>query len=249
MIAPSRSLVLATVLAPSVLVAQYQEAQSVGRATEFTIRIENVSTATTLKLSNGATAPAPTAPLLWVVHTSADPLFTDGARDRGKGLEALAEDGDPSKLAGALKGMPGIVAVGVVNVPEGDMEPGPLLPGKAFRVTFSARPGEKLSLAFMFGQSNDLFYAPTGQGIDLFDDGGAPLSGDITARLILWDTGTEVNQEPGLGPDQAPRQAAPNTGAAEHGSVGRVHDRYTYPRVDQVVRVVVGPTYTMSGGA
>src|SRR5438034_7237818 len=38
------------------------------RRTTFTVRIENVSTASTLRLSNGQTAPAPNAPGLWVVH-------------------------------------------------------------------------------------------------------------------------------------------------------------------------------------
>ena len=32
-------------------------------------------------------------------------------------------------------------------------------------------------------------------------------------RLVaLWDAGTEKNEVPGVGPNQAPRQAAPNTG-------------------------------------
>lgn len=245
----SRFLALAVLLAPAGLAAQTQMTQSGGRATEFTIRIENVSTSSTLKLSSGGTAPAPTAPVLWVVHTSEDPLFIDGQSDRGAGLESLAEDGDPSELAKALLGLPGIVATGFVNVPEGDATPGPVLPGKSYRVTFSAKPGEKLTIAFMFGQSNDLFYAPTGEGIELFDADGTPRLGEVTATLVLWDAGTEVNQEPGLGPDQAPRQAAPNTGAAEHGAVGRVRDRYTYPAVGQVVRVTVGSASPMSGGA
>lgn len=217
------------------------------KGTEFTVRVENVSTPTTLKLSNGETAPAPTAPVLWVVHTSQDPLFTKGQRDRGQGLESLAEDGDPSMLATWLRGKPGIVAVGAVAVPVGDREPGPALPGKAFELRFTAEPGQKLTIAMMFGQSNDLFYAPAGEGIALFDTGGKPLAGDIASKLVLWDAGTEVNQEPGLGPDQAPRQAAPNTGANENGTVRPVRDRYTYPAVGEVIRVTVTPGPVMMG--
>ena len=32
--------------------------------------------------------------------------------------------------------------------------------------------------------------------IALFDSHGAPVSGDVTSKLVLWDSGTEVNQEP-----------------------------------------------------
>jgi hypothetical protein len=240
-----RQLLTVALLAP--LTATAAAAQGAHPATEFTVRIENVSTATTLKLSNGQTAPAPTAPVLWVVHTNRDPLFTDGARDRGQGLEALAEDGNPARLAEALRGMAGIVAAGAVNMPEGDREPGPILPGKAYQLTFSAHPGQKLTLAFMFGQSNDLFYAPYGAGIELFDASGKPLAGDITAKLVLWDAGTEVNQEPGLGPDQAPRQRADNTGADERGTVRLVSDGFTYPKTGDVIRVTVTPKPMMMG--
>lgn len=218
-----------------------------GGATEFTVRITNVSTSATLKLSNGETAPAPTAPVLWVVHTGANPLFTGGEHDRGQGLEALAEDGNPATLASSLEGRKGIVAIGTVTVPVGAREPGPILPGNAFELTFTATPGQRLTLAMMFGQSNDLFYAPTGEGLALFDAEGKALTGDVTSRLILWDAGTEVNQEPGLGPDQAPRQGAPNTGTPEHGTVGRVSDAYTYPSVAQVIRVTVTSRPAMIG--
>jgi hypothetical protein len=60
----------------------------------FTVRIENVSARDALKLSNGKTEPVGVAPVLYVVHTNRAPLFTSGEPDRGKGLEALAEDGN-----------------------------------------------------------------------------------------------------------------------------------------------------------
>jgi hypothetical protein len=44
-------------------------------------------------------------------------------------------------------------------------------------------------------------------------------------HVILGDAGTEVNQEPGTGPDQAPRQKAPNIGMAENGVVRSVQDQ------------------------
>src|SRR3954470_12575132 len=85
----------AIALAPASLAAQY----SAGREVTFTIRVENVSTPKTLTLSNGMTAPAPTAPLLWTITDEGNPLFTAGQPDRGHGLERLAEDGNPGVLA------------------------------------------------------------------------------------------------------------------------------------------------------
>lgn len=206
---------------------------------EFIVRIENVSTPSTLKLSNGNTAPAPTAPVLWVVHTRNNPVFSLGQVDRGLGLEALAETGNPAILAGALQGANGIVSVGAVDTPLGDDMPGPITPGKAYEVRFSAAAGQRLTLAMMFGQSNDLFYAPKGKGIELFQENGRPVQGDITSQFVLWDAGTEVNQEPGLGADQAPRQKSADAGTPERKPITVVRDRYTYPKTGEVIRVTL----------
>src|SRR5262249_35091494 len=148
------------------------------------------------------------------VHTGGGVVFASGKPDRGLGLESQAEDGDPSKLAMSVKGMKGVVASGVFNTPVGDDKPGPALPGKAYEFSFEGHPGDRLTVTTMFGQSNDLFYAPKESGIALFEK-EKPVSGDLTSQFYLWDTGTEVNQEPGFGPDQGPRQKAPNTGASE----------------------------------
>ncbi len=245
----SRRLALAALVLAFPVAARAQQVSSMshsaGHPTTFTVRVENVSTGTTLRLSNGQTAPAPTAPVLWVVHTGTNPVFIEGRRDAGIGLERLAETGDPSDLAAALQGGVGIVRVGGVNMPMGDMAPGPITPGKAYEFQVTAEPGQKLSLAFMFGQSNDLFYAPRGQGIALFNTAGAPIGGDMTDQLVLWDAGTEVNEEPGLGPNQAPRQSAPDAGTPERKAIRAVHDRYSYPATAQVVRLTITPTRAM----
>ncbi len=185
----------------------------------FTVRVRNVSVGNILMLSNGGTAPAAVAPVLYAIHTARAPLFTSGERDRGKGLEALAEDGNPGPLAESLKAQAGVVRVGVANTPIGAGGPGPITPGGAYEFNVTAKSGERLTIAMMFGQSNDLFYAPREAGIALFDASGKPVAGEITSQILLWDAGTEVNEEPGLGPNQAPRQPAPNTGPAENGVV------------------------------
>ena len=233
-----RTTALLASLAPASLLAQY----GAGREVKFTIRIENVSTPATLALSDGRTAPAPTAPLLWTVTDEGNPLFTAGTPDRGQGLERLAEDGNPGVLGDYIgASVKSVVHSGVVTTPVGDAGAGPITPGKAYEFTVSAAPGQKLTLAMMFGQSNDLFYAPGAKAIALFDAKGMPIKGDITSQLYLWDAGTESNEEPGLGASQAPRQPAPNTGAAEHGVVRLAKDKYRYPTTAEVIRVTVSP--------
>lgn len=210
----------------------------------FTLRVENVSVGNILKLSNGKTAPVAVAPVLHVIHTNRGLLFTSGQPDRGKGLEALAEDGPPGPLAESLKTQPGVVRVGVTNTPVGAGGPGDIWPGGAYEFRVTAKPGERLTIAMMFAQSNDLFYAPREKGIALFDGSGKPIAGDITTQILLWDAGTEVNEEPGLGPNQGPLQRAPNTGPAEHGVVrpiSEVKDGFHYPSVAEVLRVTITP--------
>ncbi len=95
----------------------------------------------------------------------------------------------------------------------------------------------------MMGQSNDWFYAPAESGIPLFKK-GKPIRGDITSQMILRDAGTEVNQEPGIGPDQGPRQKAPDTGAAENDVVRNAKDvKYgpAFSKVSSVMRVTIKP--------
>ena len=94
----------------------------------------------------------------------------------------------------------------------------------------------------MFGQSNDLFFAPDENGIALFSGSGTPINGSITGLIHLWDAGTEVNQEPFIGADQAPRQAAANTGAAENGVVLPIYavsDGFSYPSVLSSLRMTI----------
>lgn len=233
-----RSAALIALLAPTPAFAQYAAARDV----RFTIRVENVSTPQTLRLSNGMTAPAPTAPILWTITDAGNPLFTAGKADKGFGLEQLAEDGNPGVFADYItQNLKSIARVGVVTMPVGDKAAGPITPGKAYEFTVSAAPGQRLSLAMMFGQSNDLFLAPDSKAIALFDTKGMPLTVDITSQLQLWDAGTEVNEEPGLGANQAPRQPAPNTGAPERGVVRLVKDRFMYPKITDIVRVTIKP--------
>ncbi len=145
---------------------------------------------------------------------------------------------------------PADYAVGVFNTPTGESEPGPAMPGESYTFTFEAPYGAYLSFATMFVRSNDLFYAPDESGIPLFD-GQTPVNGEVTNRVYLWDAGTEVNEMPGMGPNQAPDQSGPNTGASEFGTVrriGDVDDGFTYPAVSEVVRVTLSGVPMEGGG-
>lgn len=183
---------------------------------------------------------SPLAPGVFAVHASGEPLFTANAADRGLGLEGLAEDGSAGALGDAVAARADVTASGVFSTPSGAGAPGPLLPGASYTFEFEAMPGDRLSLATMLVQSNDLFYAPGADGLELFN-GSMPRSGDITGEFQLWDAGTEVNQAPGIGLYQAPRQSGADTGPAENGLVRLVNDGYQYPGVDQILRITLTP--------
>lgn len=187
--------------------------------TTFTVRIENTAA------EGGLTVLAPGA---YELNDHPLSFFAPGEADRGQGLEALAEDGDPSILAGTIDEMMGEpmagFAVDVFNVPVGSDSPGPAGPGTAYEFTVEAYPGQYLTFATMYVQSNDWFFAPGPEGLSLFDEQGNPLQGEITDQISLWDAGTEVDQVPGEGADQAPRQAGPDTGEDENGVVSLVED-------------------------
>ena len=135
---------------------------------------------------------------------------------------------------------------GAFNTPVGADGPGPLLPGGAYEFEVKATPDTPyLSFATMFVQSNDLFIAPDEMGIALFDMDGMAMEmmmHDVTAELLLWDAGTEANEEPGAGPYQPPRQSAANTGPADGmATVHVVDDGFTYPDVTALVKVTIEP--------
>jgi len=221
-------------------IAQAVPAQQTPAATRFKIKVENISEGEVLKLSTGKTAPFVSAPVLWVIHAgSTNPIFVGGKPDAGAGLELLAETGNPTQLVKSLSGMKGIV-VGAAATPVGASAEGPLTPGQSYEFEVQALPSQQLSAAWMFGQSNDLFYS-NDRPIALFDASGRPKSGEMTAQLSLWDAGTEVNEEPGLGPNQGPRQKTPDDGVRENQGIAHVRDAYAYPRTADVLRVTITP--------
>jgi hypothetical protein len=211
------------------------------KPTKFKVRIENIASPEGQTASDGTKWPFAVSPGAWILDSRSNPLFRPGKKALPNSIEAQAEDGNPAMLAQSFEqSHHNSTLHGIFNTPVGATAPGPVTPGGAYEFTFSATPGMKLSFTMMFGQSNDLFYAPD-SAIALFDAMGQPISGDVTSRLILWDAGTEVNQEPGIGPDQAPRQKAPNTGPSESNNIAPVKDGFTYPKTGEVLRVTITP--------
>jgi hypothetical protein len=203
----------------------------------FKVRIENISNADGITTEGGAKYPFAVSPGVFVVNHRKNYFFNEGEK-ADAALEAQAEDGNPGLLAKKYLTKVGGIFMGEFNKPVGSDAPAPILPGGAYEFTFTASEGMKLSFIAMYGQSNDLFYSQK-RAIDLFDANGNPLTGDITSSLVLWDAGTEVNQAPGIGDEQAPRQKMANTGKAENGKVGLVNDGFTYPNTSDVLRVTI----------
>lgn len=202
----------------------------------FKVRIENIA-ASEIATDGGAVYPFALSPGLFIVNHKKQYFFDEGGR-ANMALELQAEDGNPELLYRRLLTKVGGIYMGVFNIPVGAEKPGPLLPGGSYEFSFKAEEGMRLNLIAMFGQSNDLFYSPKA-AVDLFDKSGSPLSGDITDSLLLWDAGTEVNQAPGVGDEQAPRQRMANTGKAEKGVVQLVKDGFNYPNTKDVLRVTI----------
>ena len=235
-----------------------------GADQQFTLRIENISTATTLVTSAGE-FPVHVSPFAWTVHRAPGPLFTPGVparenglealaetgapdplgtalrntrgaatavspgvfvlhtlpaplfepgtADRELGLERLAEDGDHTALRNALAASPpiGASATGAFDTPSGAEAAGPAVPGQAYELVVRGVPGDAISFATMFGMSNDWFFATRPEGIALFH-GEDPRSCDVTSDVLLYDLGTETDEELDVGPSTAPQQPAPDTG-------------------------------------
>ena len=216
-----------------------------GTAYEFTATVENVSQAMTLQTTaDGELGEqgVPLSPGAYAVHSPDRPMFSTGHSERNNGLEEIAEDGSPRRLAQSLAERDSVSDAGTFDTPVGSDAPSPLPPGQSYEFTAEALSGSpEMSLSFvtMFIPSNDAFYALGGQnGFSLFDD-GTPQTGNVTNVVGLWDAGTEVNQEPGVGDHQAQRQRAAGVGDVEREVVvpmGRVNG-YDYPAPSEVVEV------------
>lgn len=222
----------------------------------FEVRIENVSNRRTLKLSGGGSVAIPLSPGVWAVHTGDSPLFTAGAVEAGLGLKGLAEASLAAPFAANVRGSRGVRTAGVFDEPKGHRRGMPqgavdrataskmLQPGQRFEFTITAHTHDRLSLAMMLAQSNDGLVGTRLPGIELFDAAGTPISGDVTPQLTLWDAGSEVNEEPGVGRNQGLRQGVPYAGDPERKPVRPLAETefgQVWPSADRLVRITITP--------
>lgn len=130
----------------------------------------------------------------------------------------------------------------IFNTPVDAAEPAPAFPGEEYQITFDAGRNQRLSFATMLAATNDLFFGPDSDGIALYDVNGDPVEGNITDQIYLWDAGTEVNEEPYVGPNTVTNQEAPNTGDDEDGAILKIEDvttgvAFNYPEVSELLEV------------
>ncbi|WP_136468889.1 spondin domain-containing protein [Flagellimonas onchidii] len=103
-----------------------------------------------------------------------------------------------------------------------DVTAGPLNQNNDFyEISFQAVPGTKITPVTMMGNSNDWFLAPEDlSGIYLWENGEALNNVDIADKLVLYDLGTEVDDEPSYFPP-----AGTNVGPADPNNLVRLVDR------------------------
>jgi len=172
----------------------------------------------------------------WAVHGADAGLYALGA-PASAGLEQLVEDARPQALLAELGGRENLGGYGLAT----DADEGPVIePGQTVEFQFRARPGDHLS--FITGKlaANDKFIGSGPRGIPLFHDDGRPQLGNLGWALGLFDAGTEVDESPGLGPNQFERQVGVGAGLAEHGVIREVRGEWmgwSYPRADRLVYV------------
>lgn len=180
------------------------------------LHLDDIAAAGSLVASDGTTHDVKLSPAIVIVHDAAFVPFAAGEA-ASAGLERLAEAGDASVWAGALAEEPAVSAVdAITKLDDATYEAGPFFPGDGAFVVLDVPGTAMITVAAMFGESNDVFVAATAP----VWDGAAVTYGEWP--LGLFDAGTEVNQEPGLGADQAPRQADADQGAAEGGVIAGI---------------------------
>lgn len=195
----------------------------------------------------------PLSPGAYAVHSDAVQLFATGD-PASAGIEDIAEDGVAGTLADALSQLGDVSDSGAFDTPDGASEAGPIAPtpndaNNSYSFTVEASPGDRLSFATMYIQSNDFFYGFAPEGLPLFS-GDQPVSGDVTGQVALYDAGTEVDEAPGAGLTQIIRSGL-DTGTDENGSVVLVSDTddddfldddgFNYAQTPNVIRVTITP--------
>jgi len=157
-------------------------------------------------------------------YTMNDSLFYIGSLATNA-MESLAEDGDPSGFTDTF------------DTPVGASGPDVLAPGQSYTFQISATSGDYFSMASKLMETND-WYVGT-QIIPLFQN-NKPLTGIITNNFKVYDAGTEIDEYPQLGPNQAPRQPGNNEGPSEDAMLDKeVDESFKIPEISDMIKVTL----------
>ncbi len=154
-----------------------------------------------------------------------DSLFNTGIPASSE-IESLAEDADPSGFSNTF------------TIPVGSTAAASIAFGESYEFTLEgAVDGDFFALATMMEETNDLFVGAN--FIPLFHN-GLPLTGEITSIMRVWDAGTEVDEFPGIGVNQAPRQSGVNVGPNEGAMLERESsESFEFPEIHDIIKVTL----------
>ncbi len=208
----------------------------------FQVKIENVSTTTTLEPGAMPDRTVPLSHGVWAIYSAGD-LFTLN-QPSDEGTSRIAEDGMTTVKTNDLNISNIINSNGEFVAPGGPDNGAALFSGETSIFTFQAKPGEKLQIQTMFVQSNDWFYSFRNGGLPLFI-GTTPISGNVTSEVVLYDAGTEADEPAGLGSNQKPDQApmAINIGPDDPINLVKVasekHPTFVIPSTSSVIKITI----------
>lgn len=214
-------------------------------AQTFNVRITNNAATDTYNDDHATGGNIWITPGAWAVHTGDNPIYSTGEA-ASSGLSTVAESGKPGDLANSLQSKGNVESAGTwtkddttedPNDPTGS-SPGapPVAPQGQFQFTVSvptSQSNAKLSFASMYVPSNDIFISTAKSGIELVSN-SSPIGGNknVTNKVRVLDAGSEVNEQPGWGPNAAPSQGNPDDGEDQAGEVtplDMVDDGFEYP--------------------
>lgn len=204
------------------------------------IVVENISAPGALATSEGP-VDIRVAPGIWAVIRD-QPLF-DVDTPATWEIERLAEDGNPDPILAKFREDETFAAWGSFAPPGAglDYAQNPIGPGTSAEFYIEATDDQTLAFAGMFAPSNDVLYATPPEGVSFRGLAIGEIV-DITSSVSLWDVGTELNEEPGIGSAQPETQPSPNFGPDEYGVIQRLgptDGRYTYPPVSSFMRITL----------
>jgi len=196
----------------------------------FTVHLENIGNGTGL------------SPPAWAVSLGSNTFFQAG-QPASAGLRNLAENGNNTDLINEALAQSDVLFAG-----SGASKA--LAPATFVEFQVPGVAGSRLHLAFMYGQSNDRFFATPAAGLPLFTQSG-PLSTHDVVGISLWDAGTARNEQPGKGPNQVGNRKGPSTlpnlGEPVKDAIFGNPDGFTYQSTATTVRLAITPVVDAPG--